>query len=75
MATEYRVSGTTYDLREQLIKAGAVYHAATKVWTMDEAAYDRLRTIVGRIASPTGNAKARAYERAWNGLVIDEEVA
>ena len=72
MTTEYIVSGTTYDLRDQLRAAGARYNAESKAWRMDEAAYDRLRMIVGRIASPTGNSKARAYERAWDGLVIEE---
>jgi hypothetical protein len=72
MTTKYIVSGTTFDLRDQLRAAGAHYDGTSKTWSMDEAAYDKLRTIVGRIASPTGNSKARAYERAWDGLVIEE---
>jgi len=62
-------SGTTYPLRDQLAQVGATYDAGSKTWRLTPAQQDRLAEIVGRIASATGNAKARAYEAAWDGII------
>ena len=50
-------------------EVGATYDGQSKTWRLTPAQQDRLAEIVGRIASPTGNAKARAYEAAWDGIV------
>ena len=69
--TTWVASGAgTYGLRDLLKESGARWNGTT--WHMTQAQYDRLCVLVGRVASPTGNAKARAYEAAWDETEITE---
>jgi hypothetical protein len=65
-----RLSGKTYDVRDEIKRVGGKYDAATKTWTVTDEQLVLLQEAA-ELSARRFNKRDTQFSRSWAGVVVE----